>query len=244
MLNALVSPSWLAVAAEPSWSRVRWGRAAPHPCQAAPGPQPAPGEARGCPHDSRPLFQWVPWCHASAVVSTAQQSSCRGRSRALAPARGPSPGSRDEPSGGGCVPGGGQGGGRQSRAGRCAVRTWGCGGWSSCGPSRFQSRAAGPLRTPHCPPLSQRPLGSGGSRVKPWKLHLPYPPTRTPLTSLGGLRELGRVQAVSPRPFPTGGREQPLQPPTQAPLLITQPILGLPGSQLLLLQPLRGSRGP
>lgn len=93
------------------------------------------------------------------------------------------------------------------RAGRaaCAVRTWGCGGWSSCGPSRFQSQAAGPLRTPHCPPLSQHPLGSGGSRVKPWQLHLPYPPTHRPLTSLGGLRELGRVQAVSPRPFPTGG---------------------------------------
>lgn len=59
-----------------------------------------------------------------------------------------------------------------------AVRTRGCGGWSSCGLSRCRSQPAAPHRAPHPPRRSRLPLRRG-ARVSAQR-----PPDATPSTTL------------------------------------------------------------
>lgn len=124
----------------------------------------------------------VPWHHPSPVHPALRpvplsSLAVRGQAGCLPPPMTAYPGSRDEASGGCVLSSGRQGGGRQCSAGKAAgaIRMRGCGGWSSCGPSRCRSRSAGPRRTPHRPPLSPHPLGTAGE-TRSGSSGLPFPP--------------------------------------------------------------------
>lgn len=152
-------------AAEPCCGRVCWGWRCPTPTPGSPWPPAClgvhEGEAGGCPCDSRALIQRLLQCvpvhsgfHSAVPALRTQRRGwyCLvaqlrgGQARCLYPPHGPLP--RQPCRGRRRLRFWQQQAGKREAgsAGKAAgaVRTRGCEGWSSCGPSQCRSWAAGP----------------------------------------------------------------------------------------------------
>jgi len=228
LVNARVSPSWLSRAGRALLQpRLQGDDAAPRPGRAALSPSLPRGHTEGVPVTAGLHVQ----CIAGAMSAPWPVPLS---SRGLSPPTASYPGSPDE-AGRGCVSGSGrQGGGRQAAQGRQQAPSGR--GDMGTGVAVVPPGAEAGQQVPsehHPVHLYLRILWAAGRGwVRSPRPPFPCPPRLPSLTSLGRFRELQRVQAVDPQPF---------QPPPQALLLVTQPVLGLPRPQLLLLQPLRGS---